>query len=95
MRRSRKADGHSQDQALPSAKDCREWRGTRTRSNPEAMPGSHLPQREACTLRRSGHRTGGMVLLQVGRALVTPTEGHEYVPMDGAVTVPIGTPDDP
>jgi hypothetical protein len=34
-------------------------------------------------------------LLQVGRALVTPTEGQEYVPIDGAVTVPISTPDDP
>jgi hypothetical protein len=41
------------------------------------------------------YRTGGVVLLHVGRALVTPTEGHEYVPTDGAVTVPIGAPDDP
>ena len=44
---------------------------------------------------RCFRREYGMVLLQVGRALVTPTEGQEYVPTDGAVTVPIGTPEDP
>ena len=30
----------------------------------------------------------GLVLLQVGTALVTPTDGQLYVPIDGAVTVP-------
>ena len=29
-----------------------------------------------------------MVFLHVGTALVVPTEGQEYVPIDGAVTVP-------
>jgi hypothetical protein len=36
-----------------------------------------------------------LVLLQVGTALVTPTEGQLYVPIDGAVTVPTVWPDDP
>jgi hypothetical protein len=40
-------------------------------------------------------RTGGVVLLQVGTAFVTPTEGQEYDPTDGAVTVPTGVPDVP
>jgi hypothetical protein len=40
-------------------------------------------------------RTEGVVLLQVGTAFVTPTEGQEYVPTDGAVTVPTGFPDVP
>ena len=40
-------------------------------------------------------RRGGLVLLQVGTAFVTPTDGQEYDPTDGAVTVPIGIPDAP
>jgi hypothetical protein len=36
-----------------------------------------------------------LVLLQVGTALVTPTDGQLYVPTDGAVTVPTVWPDDP
>jgi hypothetical protein len=40
-------------------------------------------------------RTAGVVLLQVGTAFVTPTEGQLYVPIDGAVTVPTGFPDVP
>jgi hypothetical protein len=36
-----------------------------------------------------------VVLLQVGTALVTPTEGQLYDPTDGAVTVPIVCPDEP
>jgi len=36
-----------------------------------------------------------MVLLQVGTEFVTPTDGQLYVPTEGAVTVPIGGPDDP
>lgn len=39
--------------------------------------------------------TGGLVLLQVGTALVTPTDGQLYVPIDGAVTVPIDCPELP
>jgi hypothetical protein len=39
--------------------------------------------------------TGGFVLFQVGTALVTPTEGQLYVPIDGAVTVPIDCPELP
>jgi hypothetical protein len=35
------------------------------------------------------------VLLQVGTAFVTPTEGQEKDPTDGAVTVPTGFPDVP
>ena len=35
------------------------------------------------------------MLLQVGRAFVTPTDGQVYAPIDGAVTVPIAGPDDP
>lgn len=37
----------------------------------------------------------GLVLLQVGTALVTPTDGQLYVPIDGAVTVPIDGPELP
>jgi hypothetical protein len=37
----------------------------------------------------------GLVLLQVGTAFVTPTEGQLYDPTDGAVTVPIEGPEDP
>jgi len=36
-----------------------------------------------------------MVLLQVGTAFVTPTDGQLYVPTEGAVTVPTESPDDP
>ena len=36
-----------------------------------------------------------MVLLQVGTEFVTPTDGQLYVPTEGAVTVPMETPDDP
>ncbi|HVI80985.1 MAG TPA: hypothetical protein VM715_23105 [Candidatus Acidoferrum sp.] len=36
-----------------------------------------------------------VVLLQVGTAFVTPTDGQEYDPTDGAVTVPIDIPDAP
>ena len=36
-----------------------------------------------------------LVLLHVGTALVTPTEGQLYDPTDGAVTVPMATPDAP
>ena len=36
-----------------------------------------------------------LVLLQVGTAFVTPTDGQEYDPTDGAVTVPIDIPDAP
>jgi hypothetical protein len=36
-----------------------------------------------------------VVLLQVGTALVTPTDGQLYDPIDGAVTVPTDWPDDP
>jgi hypothetical protein len=39
--------------------------------------------------------TGGLVLFQVGTALVTPTDGQLYVPIDGAVTVPTDCPLDP
>jgi len=41
------------------------------------------------------YRARGLVLLQVGTAFVTPTEGQEYEPTDGAVTVPTGVPDVP
>ena len=34
-------------------------------------------------------------MLHVGTALVTPTEGQLYDPTDGAVTVPMATPDAP
>jgi len=47
---------------------------------------------------RTGHQpylAGGLVLLQVGTELVTPTEGQLYVPIDGAVTVPTDWPDVP
>ena len=37
----------------------------------------------------------GLVLLQVGTALVTPTDGQLYVPIEGAVTVPIAGPELP
>jgi hypothetical protein len=37
----------------------------------------------------------GLVLRQVGTALVTPTDGQLYVPIEGAVTVPTDCPDDP
>jgi hypothetical protein len=40
-------------------------------------------------------RAGGLVLLQVGTELVTPTEGQLYDPTDGAVTVPTEFPDAP
>jgi hypothetical protein len=40
-------------------------------------------------------RTAGLVLLQVGTAFVTPTDGQEYDPTDGAVTLPIDIPDAP
>jgi hypothetical protein len=36
-----------------------------------------------------------VVLLQVGTPFVTPTDGQEYDPTDGAVTDPIGFPDAP
>ncbi|MBR0949193.1 hypothetical protein JQ591_01995 [Bradyrhizobium canariense] len=36
-----------------------------------------------------------VVLLQVGTALVTPTDGQLYVPIDGAVTVPTVCPELP
>ena len=39
--------------------------------------------------------TRGAVLLQVGTAFVVPTDGQEYDPTDGAVTVPMETPDCP
>ena len=39
--------------------------------------------------------TLGAVLLQVGTAFVVPTDGQEYDPTDGAVTVPMETPDCP
>jgi hypothetical protein len=41
------------------------------------------------------YRTGGLMFRQVGTAFVTPTEGQEYVPTDGAVTVPMDVPDVP
>jgi len=50
------------------------------------------PKRRALSLHL---RRGGLVLLQVGTAFVTPTDGQEYDPTDGAVTVPIGMPDAP
>lgn len=37
----------------------------------------------------------GLVLLQVGTAFVTPTDGQLYDPTDGAVTVPTEVPDVP
>jgi hypothetical protein len=37
----------------------------------------------------------GLVLLQVGTAFVTPTDGQLYDPIDGAVTVPIDGPELP
>jgi hypothetical protein len=40
-------------------------------------------------------RTAGLVLLQVGTAFVTPTDGQLYDPTDGAVTVPMEVPDVP
>ena len=40
-------------------------------------------------------RTGGFVLLQVGTAFVTPTDGQLYDPTDGAVTVPTEVPEVP
>jgi hypothetical protein len=42
-----------------------------------------------------GYRTRGLVLLQVGTAFVTPTDGQLYDPTDGAVTVPTEVPDVP
>jgi hypothetical protein len=55
------------------------------------------PWRSATTalLGNSLYRTGGLVLLQVGTAFVTPTEGQLYEPTDGAVTVPMDVPDVP
>jgi hypothetical protein len=44
---------------------------------------------------RRAYRMGGLVLFQVGTALVTPTDGQLYVPIDGAVTVPTDCPLDP
>lgn len=38
---------------------------------------------------------GGLVLLQVGTELVTPTDGQLYVPIEGAVTVPTDCPEVP
>ena len=35
------------------------------------------------------------MLFQVGTAFVTPTDGQLYDPTDGAVTVPIESPDVP
>jgi hypothetical protein len=46
-------------------------------------------------LRFSCQWAEGPVLLHVGTAFVTPTEGQEYDPTDGAVTVPTGFPDVP
>ena len=40
-------------------------------------------------------RASGVVLLQVGTALVVPTDGQVYDPSDGAVTVPTGGTDCP
>jgi hypothetical protein len=40
-------------------------------------------------------RTAGVVLLQVGTAFVVPTDGQEYDPTDGAVTVPTEVTDCP
>jgi hypothetical protein len=42
-----------------------------------------------------GYRARGPVLLQVGTAFVTPTDGQLYDPTDGAVTVPTEVPDVP
>lgn len=55
-------------------------------------------RRRLATTSRLGnplYRTGGLVFLQVGTAFVTPTEGQEYEPTDGAVTVPTDVPDAP
>jgi hypothetical protein len=40
-------------------------------------------------------RACGVVLRQVGTALVVPTDGQLYEPTDGAVTVPTGGTDCP
>lgn len=49
-------------------------------------------RRFATTSRLGNPLYRGLVFLQVGTAFVTPTEGQEYEPTDGAVTVPMDVP---